>query len=161
MAHSSSWVFTSACRTIQKYLRNARLPRRGGQPWATFLQNHAKGMWACDAHTSHRPLLSVAGRFSSFSMYILEKSSMWVSHALLPMPGLPVPLREATPSCATGQCDLRTSDRHPSSRVPGLADSPVRVAFTVHLAIVDSPLQRRTSAHGARSRSSRSAARHS
>jgi putative transposase len=35
-------------RTIQKYMRHARSPRRGGQAWATFLQNHAKDMWACD-----------------------------------------------------------------------------------------------------------------
>jgi putative transposase len=38
-----------ACkRTIQKYMRHARSPKRGGQKWATFLQNHAKDMWACD-----------------------------------------------------------------------------------------------------------------
>src|SRR5215471_1335497 len=28
-------------RTIQKYLREARRPRRDGQTWATFLHNHA------------------------------------------------------------------------------------------------------------------------
>jgi putative transposase len=27
-------------RTIQKYMRHARSPRRAGQNWATFLQNH-------------------------------------------------------------------------------------------------------------------------
>jgi len=34
--------------TIQRYLREARPPRRAGQPWATFLRNHAGGIWACD-----------------------------------------------------------------------------------------------------------------
>jgi transposase InsO family protein len=34
--------------TIQKYLRGARPPRRAGQSWATFLHNHAQGIWACD-----------------------------------------------------------------------------------------------------------------
>ena len=34
--------------TIQKYLRGTRPPRRSGQTWATFLQNHAKDIWACD-----------------------------------------------------------------------------------------------------------------
>jgi putative transposase len=34
--------------TIQKYLRGARPPRRAGQTWATFLHNHAQGIWACD-----------------------------------------------------------------------------------------------------------------
>ena len=35
-------------RTIQKYLRQARPPRSTGQPWATFLRNHAHEIWACD-----------------------------------------------------------------------------------------------------------------
>ncbi len=34
--------------TIQKYLREVRPPRRAGQPWATFLRNHAPDIWACD-----------------------------------------------------------------------------------------------------------------
>jgi transposase InsO family protein len=35
-------------RTIQKYLRQGRPPRPTGQPWATFLRNHAGETWACD-----------------------------------------------------------------------------------------------------------------
>ena len=35
-------------RTIQKYMRQARVPRPGGQNWSTFLRNHAKEVWACD-----------------------------------------------------------------------------------------------------------------
>jgi len=34
--------------TIQKYIRGVRPPRRAGQSWATFLHNHAQGIWACD-----------------------------------------------------------------------------------------------------------------
>ena len=34
--------------TIQRYLRGARPPRRAGQSWATFVHNHAQGIWACD-----------------------------------------------------------------------------------------------------------------
>ena len=34
--------------TIQKYLRDARPPRHTDQRWATFLRNHAGGIWACD-----------------------------------------------------------------------------------------------------------------
>ena|SRR5947209_2370089 len=45
-------------RTIQKYMRDTRSPRQRGQTWATFLQNHAKDIWACDALAGHRPLLS-------------------------------------------------------------------------------------------------------
>jgi putative transposase len=35
-------------RTIQKYIRHVHEPRQGGQKWATFLQNHAAQIWACD-----------------------------------------------------------------------------------------------------------------
>ena len=35
-------------RTVQRYLRQARPPRGAGQPWATFLRNHAGEAWACD-----------------------------------------------------------------------------------------------------------------
>jgi transposase InsO family protein len=34
--------------TIQRYLRETGPPRRAGQPWATFLRNHAGDIWACD-----------------------------------------------------------------------------------------------------------------
>src|SRR5215216_3777164 len=34
--------------TFQKYLRQARPPRRSTQPWATFLRNHAHDIWAAD-----------------------------------------------------------------------------------------------------------------
>ncbi len=34
--------------TVQRYLRGARAPRGAGQPWATFLQNHAAEIRACD-----------------------------------------------------------------------------------------------------------------
>jgi len=34
--------------TIQKYLREVRPLRPAGQPWSTFLQNHAGETWACD-----------------------------------------------------------------------------------------------------------------
>ncbi len=34
--------------TVQKYMRDARPPRRASQPWATFLRNHAGETWACD-----------------------------------------------------------------------------------------------------------------
>jgi hypothetical protein len=47
-------------RTIQKYRRHARTPRRAGQNGATFLRNHAKDMWACEALAGYRPLRSLA-----------------------------------------------------------------------------------------------------
>jgi hypothetical protein len=38
-------------RTIQKYMPKAR--RRSGQTWATFLNNHAADIWACDFTVVH------------------------------------------------------------------------------------------------------------
>ncbi len=36
-----------AKRTIQKYMRQARMLPSPGQSWATFLNNHSKDIWAC------------------------------------------------------------------------------------------------------------------
>jgi putative transposase len=62
-------------RTIQKYMRHARSPRRGGQKWAVFLQNHAQDMWACD-------FLQVTDLFfrSLFAFFILDMHSRRVIH---------------------------------------------------------------------------------
>jgi putative transposase len=35
-------------RTIQRFLKPAVGPRTNGQRWSTFLENHAKDIWACD-----------------------------------------------------------------------------------------------------------------
>jgi putative transposase len=63
-------------RTIQKYMRHARLPRLRGQTWATFLQNHAQDIWACD-------FLQVTDLFfrSLFAFFILDMHSRRVLHA--------------------------------------------------------------------------------
>ena len=47
-------------RTIQKYMRGVRTQRQRGQKWSTFLHTHAAQIWACDALSGHRPLLSAA-----------------------------------------------------------------------------------------------------
>jgi hypothetical protein len=62
-------------RTIQKYMRHARTPRRRGQTWTTFLQNHAKDMWACD-------FLQVTDLFfrSLFAFFIIDMHSRKVIH---------------------------------------------------------------------------------
>jgi putative transposase len=62
-------------RTIQKYMRLARTPRQRGQTWATFLQNHAKDIWACD-------FLQVTDLFfrSLFAFCIIDMSSRRVIH---------------------------------------------------------------------------------
>ena len=49
-------------RTIQRYIRHVRPLRPHGQSWATFLQNHAREIWACDFLQLHdaffRPLFA-------------------------------------------------------------------------------------------------------
>jgi putative transposase len=62
-------------RTIQKYMRPARTPRRRGQTWATFLQNHAQDIWACD-------FLQVTDLFfrSLFAFFIIDIHTRQVIH---------------------------------------------------------------------------------
>jgi putative transposase len=47
-------------RTIQKYMKHVRTPQPRGQNWSTFLRNHAKDVWACDAPPGDFPLLPSA-----------------------------------------------------------------------------------------------------
>jgi transposase InsO family protein len=62
-------------RTIQKYMRRARPPRRSGQAWTTFLRNHAGDTWACDflqlTDFLFRPL---------FAFFVVELGSRRVVH---------------------------------------------------------------------------------
>ena len=37
-----------AKRTIQKYMKEPRPPRKPNQNWSTFLKNHASEIWSCD-----------------------------------------------------------------------------------------------------------------
>jgi hypothetical protein len=47
-------------RTIQKYMKQAYVLPPRGQTWLTFLRNHAEAIWACDAPSRYRPVLSFA-----------------------------------------------------------------------------------------------------
>ncbi len=62
-------------RTVQRYMRRARPPRRGGQTWATFLRNHAADTWACD-------FLQVTDLWfrALFAFVIVEHASRRVVH---------------------------------------------------------------------------------
>ncbi len=66
---------TVSKRTIQRYLRQARPPRRSGQTWATFLRTHAPDIWACD-------FLQVTDLWfrSLFAFVIVEHASRRVVH---------------------------------------------------------------------------------
>ena len=83
-------------RTIQKYMRQVRPPRKAGQTWATFVRNHASQIWACDflqvTDLLFRPL---------FAFFIIELGSRRVVHvAVTRQPTdewVTQQLREATP----------------------------------------------------------------
>jgi len=61
--------------TVQKHMRRARPPRRGGQTWATFLRNHAADVWACD----FLQVTDLCFR-SLFAFVIVEHASRRVIH---------------------------------------------------------------------------------
>jgi hypothetical protein len=62
-------------RTIQKYRRQARPPRRRGQTWAAFLRNHGQHIWAV---TSCRPTTSSSRPV--FAFFLVELASRRVVH---------------------------------------------------------------------------------
>ena len=97
-------------RTIQKDMRRARAPRPRGQTWATFLQNHAKDIWACD-------FLQVTDLFfrSLFAFFILDVQSRKVIHVGVTRSPTDAwtaqQLREATPYGQTPKYLIRDHDR--------------------------------------------------
>ena len=62
-------------RTVQKYMRQVRPPRRRGQTWAAFLRNHGTYVWACDFLQVYdlcfRPI---------FAFFLVELASRRVVH---------------------------------------------------------------------------------
>ncbi len=97
-------------RTIQKYMKQARLLRPGGQNWATFLRNHADSIWACD-------FLQVTDRFfrSLFAFFMIELHSRKVIHvSVTRSPSdtwVAQQLREATPYGERPRYLIRDRDR--------------------------------------------------
>ena len=82
--------------TVQRHIRGARPPRPVGQPWATFLRNHAAEIWACDFLTVtdllFRPL---------YAFFVVALESRQVVHLGITRQPTDVwvaqQLREATP----------------------------------------------------------------
>jgi putative transposase len=64
-----------AKRTIQTHLRGARAPRPRGQPWATFLRNHASAIWAC----AFLPVTDLAFR-PLFAFFVVALANRRVIH---------------------------------------------------------------------------------
>jgi putative transposase len=118
-------------RTIQKYMRQVCPPRPRGQKWATFLQNHAADIWACDflqiTDLFFRPL---------FAFFIIELQSRKVIHVGVtrcPTDAWTAQqLREATPYGQTPKYLIRD---HDSKFGPCFA----RVAATSGIEILKTP----------------------
>ena len=85
-----------AKRTIQKYMRAARPSPSTGQTWATFLNNHASQIWACD----FLPVVDASFR-QLYAFFIVEHHSRRVVHVGITRHPTDVwmaqQLREATP----------------------------------------------------------------
>ncbi len=95
--------------TIQRYMRQARPPRRSGQTWATFLRNHAAAIWACDflpvTDLLFRPL---------YAFFVVELASRRVVHVGVTRHPTDAwaaqQLREATPFGTTPRYLIRDND---------------------------------------------------
>src|SRR5205823_13576684 len=118
-------------RTIQKYMRQARITRPRGQNWATFLRNHGGEIWACD-------FLQVTDLFfrSLFAFFIIELRSRKVIHVgVMRSPTdawTAQQLREATPYGQTPKYLIRD---HDSKFGPCFA----RVAVTSGIKVLKTP----------------------
>jgi hypothetical protein len=107
-------------RTIQRYIRQLRPPRPYGHTWATFLQNHAQDIWACDFLQHHdaffRPL---------FAFFITELGSRRMVHVGVTRAPTEAwvtqQLREATPFGTGPKYLLRDNDAKYGSRIDALA----------------------------------------
>jgi putative transposase len=96
--------------TIQRYLREARPTRRAGQPWATFLRNHAGDIWACD----FLPITDLLFR-PVYAFFVVALGSRRVVHVGVTRhptdAWVAQQLREATPCDQRPRYLIRDNDR--------------------------------------------------
>jgi len=95
--------------TVQRHMRGTRPPRRAGQPWSTFLCNHAHEVWACDflpvTDLLFRPVyaffvVALGSRRVIHSAVTRHPTDAWVAGQL----------REATPFDQRPQYLIRDND---------------------------------------------------
>jgi putative transposase len=111
-----------AKRTIQAYLRGSRDTRPRGQTWATFLRDHAAGIWACD----FLPVTDVLFR-PLFAFFIIELSTRRVVHVGATRhptdAWVAQQLREATPFDQRPRYLIRDNDGKFGARFAEVAES--------------------------------------
>jgi transposase InsO family protein len=118
-------------RTIQKYMKQIRPKRPGGQSWKIFLRNHAAEVWACD-------FLQVTDLFFRplFAFFLIELKSRRVIHVNVTRSPTDLwvaqQLREATPDGQTPTYLIRDNDCK-------FGPSFARVAATSGIKILKTP----------------------
>jgi putative transposase len=117
--------------TIQRYLREARPPRRTGQSWATFLKNHAPDTWACD----FLPVTDLLFR-PVYAFFVIALESRRVIHVGVTRhptdAWVAQQLRAATPFDQRPRCLIRDNDGQFGAAV-------ARVAEATDIAILRTP----------------------
>ncbi len=120
--------------TIQKYLREVRPLRPAGQPWSTFLQNHAGKTWACD----FLPVTDLLFRpvYAFFVIALGTRRVMHVGVTRHPTDAwVAQQLREATPFDQRPRFLIRDNDAKYGPRFDRLATaSGIRVLRTAYRA---------------------------
>ncbi|HSH78303.1 MAG TPA: integrase core domain-containing protein [Herpetosiphonaceae bacterium] len=96
-------------RTIGRYIRQVRPLRPHGQSWATFLQNHAREIWACDFLQLHDALFRPL-----FAFFITELGARRIVHVGITRSPtddwVAQQLCEATPFAAAPRFLIRDND---------------------------------------------------
>ncbi len=96
-------------RTVHRYMRGIHDPKKPPQGWKTFLDNHARDVWACD-------FFQVFDAFFNpiFAFFIVEHESRRVVHFnVTRSPSdewVAQRLREATPYCQGPRFPIRDND---------------------------------------------------
>ena len=111
---------TVSKRTIGRYIRQVRPLRPHGQGWATFLQNHAREIWACDFLQLHDALFRPL-----FAFFITELGSRRIVHVGVTRSPtddwVAQQLREATPFGDTPKFLIRDNDAKYGSHFEAVA----------------------------------------
>jgi putative transposase len=96
-------------RTVQKYMRPARPPRRPGQTWGAFLRNHAREIRACDS--LQRTELFFRPLFAFLVVELASRRAVHVGVTRSPTDARAAQqLREATTEGQTPRSLLRDND---------------------------------------------------
>ncbi len=119
--------FRVATTTAQRHLRDARPPRRVGQPWATFLRDHAFDIWAC--YVLPVTVLLFRPRYAFFVIAHASRRVVHIGVTRHPNDAwVAQQLREATPFGQQPRYRIRDNDRTIVSTVPRFLRWPRPVA---------------------------------